>query len=415
MSKKRKRKQVQFAEMTKSPSPVQEMTIEPIISRLATTSLASVLRFADENPDEILKKKGSKVYDEMEAKDAHLYAVYQTRKSAIALIPWYILPSDESDRAKELADFVFQVIDDIRGPFCEKIKALNDAIGKGFVCLEICWKLIEKGRWKGKFGIEDLIFHHQKFWLFKERRYNKGLNQDVILFNPSPSYSIDAFPVPLSKVIHYAFDGQESMYGKAAFKPLYWYYWFKKEGWKSWIIFLNKFGMPTVTGQYPNSASRNEKAALLDVVQSIQEETGIIFPDTMLIKLLEASRAGNASYEALSHACNAEISKGILGATQTVEEGKRGSYALSRAHSGIRELRVEADAIPSADVFQQQLVKRIIDFNFITDSYPQFVMTFDSGKTTLKANATSQSQEKLTDLTGQKKIEKELVKTDITS
>lgn len=413
MSKRRKQKRHKFAEINPIvPAIRHDYLPEPTFERLSSQSLASVLPSADQNPDEILKKKGAKIYDEMEEKDAHLYAVYQTRKSAISLIPWYILPADNSDRSRELADFVFQVIDDIRGPFCEKIKALNDAIGKGFAVLEICWIPITKGKWKGKFGIEDLVFHKQKFWRFKERRYNKGLNQDVILFNPNPSHTMDAVPVPWSQVIHYAFDGQESFYGKAAFKPLFWYYWFKKEGWKSWIIYLNKFGMPTVAGQYPNTATPNEKSALLEVVQSIQEETGIIFPDTMLIKLLEASRAGNASYEALSHACNAEMSKGILGATQTVEEGKRGSYALSRAHSDIRELRVEADAIPSADVIQQQLVKRIIDFNFITEIYPQFVMTFKSGETTLKANASiDQSQDK----TGEEKLKKQLVEMDITS
>lgn len=396
MSRKHRRKKntANFTETCNRASVNKETQLDPPIQYLAIQSLAAILPAADENPDEIIKKKGSSIYAEMENKDAHLYAVYQTRKTAISLIPWYIYPANDSDRARELADFAFHVIDSIRGPFCEKIKALTDGIGKGFSVLEICWKLIDKGRWKGKYGVEDLVFHDQKYWRFKERRFNAGLNQDVILFNPSPSYSGDAFPVPWSKVIHFAFDGQDSLYGKAAFRPLYWFCWLKKEGWKSWIIYLNKFGMPTVTGLYPNTATRNEKAALLEVVQSIQEETGVIYPDTMVIKLLEAMRAGNISYEALSDACNAEISKGILGATQTVQEGKRGSYALSRTHSDIRELRVDADAVVFADVIQQQLITRIIDFNWITDDYPQFVMAFESGKTTLKANISTPNLDK---------------------
>jgi len=94
------------------------------------------------------------------------------------------------------------------------------------------------------------------------------------------------------------------------------------------------------------------------------------------VSLLEASRSAPASYRDLIDFCNAEISKAILGATQTVEEGRRGSYALSRAHSQVRQERVEADGIAIADVLQQQLVKRIVDFNFVTDRYPQILLRF---------------------------------------
>ena len=102
----------------------------------------------------------------------------------------------------------------------------------------------------------------------------------------------------------------------------------------------------------------------------------------MDIKFLEASHAGTVSYRDLADACNAEISKAILGATQTVEEGRRGSYALSRAHSEVRRERVEADVVEISDVIQQQLVKRLVDFNFITDIYPQFIMKTFVGKDT---------------------------------
>lgn len=393
MARKKRRKVQRISTFAELPvvlpenGKTTEVAVDPMKDRLATSSIAGVLPVADENPDQILKKKGDKVYEEMEVKDGHLYAVYQTRLLAISLIPWKIMPANDSPRARELADFAFDVIDGINGPFCLKLKALLDAIGKGFSVLEICWKLIEHGRWKGKYGIDDLIFHEQRYWRFLERKHNKGINQDVIMFDPSGSSRstpVEAVPVPWSKVIHYAFDGYKSLYGQAAFQPIFWYYWFKKEGWKSWVIYLNKYGMPTPVGKYPRNSTRNEKTALLDLVQSIQEETGIIIPEDMAIAFLEAARSGPASYEGLINACNSEESKAILGATQTVEEGKRGSYALSRTHSGIREERVEADGVVISDVIQQQLVKRVIDFNFITELYPQYVMTFKSGESTLK-------------------------------
>jgi len=391
-NKKRRKKIAQFAEPYLSQSNIPPNNtksnislIDPVFDRLASNSLAAILKPADENPDQILKKKGAAVYDEMERKDGHLYAIYETRKVALSMVPWHIAPADNSERAQRIAEFVFQVIDDIRGPFCEKIKASLDGIGKGFSVLEICWAPITKGKWKNKIGIEDLIWHKQKYWEFKERKFHKDLNQDLIFFKTNTN-SRDLIPVPWTKVIHYAFDGYETLYGKAAFEPLYYYYWFKKECWKSWMIYLNRFGFPTTIGTYSAVAKRNEKQALLDIVQSIQEETGVIIPEGMQIKFLEAMRSGTASYGALSDACNAEESKGILGATQTVQEGKKGSYALARAHSDIREIRVDSDTVIIADIYQQQLVNRIVDFNFITDEYPQFIMSFEKPTTTQKQN-----------------------------
>jgi len=352
-------------EVDKKESPPMGM-----IDTTGIQSISGTLGGVDQNPDEILKKEGVRIYDEMEAKDTHVYSVYQTRKLAVSMIPWEIYPGDDSERQQEMADFAFTAIDDCKGTFAEDLNQLLDAIGKGFSILEIVWKLVKEGRWKGKYMIEELLFHKQKYWYFKDKRWHKS-DVSVTLFGSS---TMDAKPVPWERIIHYAYDAEDNFYGRAAFKPCYWFYWFKKAGWKSWIIFLNKYGTPTAVGKYPPGASKPEQATLLDIVETIQEETGVIIPTGMELSFLEASHSGPASYRDLADACNAEISKAILGATQTVEEGRRGSYALSRAHSEVRRERVSADVVEISDVIQQQLVKRLIDYNFVTEIYPQFIM-----------------------------------------
>ena len=335
-------------------------------------SFRSILGVADENPDEVLRKKGVKIYDEMEAKDAHLYSVYQTRKLAVSRIPWEIVPASDRQRDKDIADFVLTVIDDAKGIFSEDIFQLMDAVGKGFAVLEIVWKEIKTGPYKGKWGIEELVFHPQKYWAFKDKRFH-GITESEIFFKEA---GVSLKKVPWTKVIHYAYDAQDSLYGRAAFKPNYWIWWFKKESLKFWICFLEKYAGPTVIGQFPQGTPKTEQDALLEILESIQKETAVAIPDHLSVSLLEASRSAPASYRDLIDFCNAEISKAILGATQTVEEGRRGSYALSRAHSQVRQERVEADGIAIADVLQQQLVKRIVDFNFVTDRYPQILLRF---------------------------------------
>lgn len=357
----------------KTPPPLAE------IDTSGVATLSSRLGLAQENPDAILKREGRKIYDEMVDKDAHLNAVYTTRRLALSRIPWEIKPANSSPEAKIHADFVRDAIMNCRGLFAEDIRQLADAIGKGFSILEIRYKFIESGKWKGKYGLSELVFHKQRYWRFKKQQIKKLTSEEVLFVGDS---DFSGQTVPWEKVIHYAYMADDNLYGNAAFKPLYFMFWFKKEaGWKLWVVFLEKFAAPTVVGKYPPKAKEPEKEKLLECIAAIQQETGITIPETMSLEFMEASHAGPASYATLIEACNAEMSKVLLGATQTVQEGHRGSYALAKTHSDVRRERVEADAIDIMDVIQQQLVKRLVDYNFKTEVYPQFLMRFPQTRT----------------------------------
>ena len=347
----------------------------PSLGRLGTSSSsADILGFATENPDKILKRKGVKIYDEMEAKDPHLYAAYSTRKLAVSRIPWTIEPASQSKRDLNIRDFVFDAISDCKGAFCEDLYQLLDGIGKGFSCLEIVWQELSSGPWKGKFTPRELVFHPQRMWRFKDAK-SSSRHVDEVFFQSGLEFK----PVPWTKVIHFAFDAQDSLYGRAAFRTIYWHWWFKKEAWKWWIQFLEKFASPTALGTFPLGSTQKQIDDLLEVLESIQTDSAVVIPDQLQVKFLEAARTGAVSYRDMSDAVNSEISKALLGGTQTIEEGRRGSYALSRAHSQVRQERVEADGVLLADVIQEQLVKPLVDFNFVTDSYPQFLLKYPAG------------------------------------
>jgi len=379
-----------------------------------TSERQSMLNFIDmQNPDKILKKFGVDIYDNMVASDSHLFAVYQTRKLAISLCPWELTPANSDARSIMIRDFVLNVIEESRGPFSENIRQLADAIGKGFSILEIVWKLINKGQWKGKFGIDEFIFHKQKFWRFTDKNARK-YRVPVVYFVDDET-RIDGTNISWEKLILYTYNSQGSMYGESSFKSCYWQTWFKKEGWKSWMVFLDKYSFPVAVGSFPDGASKGEQDLLLEVLETIQKETCLVVPESMKVKFLEASRSGPVSFIELIQACNSEISKCLLGATQTVEEGSRGSYALSRAHSDVRKERVEADIVSISDVIQQQLIKKIVDFNFKTDIYPKFVMKYpwspqkESEKDTSKGGRPELFAEILNPF--EKNIEKGLLKT----
>lgn len=340
-----------------------------------TDDRQTMMDFIDmQNPDKILKKFGVDVYDKMEDSDTHLYAVYQTRKLAISLCPWELIPASDYPRDIMIRDFVNDVIENARGPFSETIRQMADAIGKGFSVLEIVWKLIESGQWKGRYGIDEFIPHKQKYWRLSEKNLTKYRVPIVYFIKDDMKY--EGKIIPNSKVVLYTYNSTGSLYGNAAFKACYWQTWFKKSGWKSWMVHLDKYAMPVAVGRFPDGTPVGEQDALLEILETIQKETCIVIPDSMRVEFLQASTTAAVSFRQMIDACNSEISKCLLGGTQTVEEGERGSYALSRAHSDVRQARCEADIMSIREVIQQQIIKPICDFNFKVNHYPWFEMKY---------------------------------------
>jgi len=173
--------------------------------------------------------------------------------------------------------------------------------------------------------------------------------------------------LPPEKFLLFTFDSRHgNPYGSGLCQKAYWYYWFKKNNLKFWVIFNEKFGSPTVVGKYRAGASDDERDRLLEVIDSLQNDTGIVVPESMVIELLEARRSGNLNtYRDLADWCNDEISKIVLGATLTSGEGRRsGSYALGKVHEAVRNEYVAADARALMEVINTQLVARLVEYNF---------------------------------------------------
>jgi phage gp29-like protein len=173
--------------------------------------------------------------------------------------------------------------------------------------------------------------------------------------------------LPPEKFIVFAFDARHgNPYGNGLCQKAYWYYWFKKNNLKFWVVFNEKFGSPTVVGKYRSGASDEERNRLLEVMESLQNDTGIVVPETMVIELLEARRAGSLNtYRDLADWCNDEIPKIVRGGTLTTSEGRRaGSYALGKIHEAVRNEYVAADARALMEVVNTQLVARLIAYNF---------------------------------------------------
>ena len=317
------------------------------------------------------------LYQEMEDKDGHLYSVLQTRKNGVLSRERKVVAASDGPRDREVADFVARALDRTAG-FDQALKNVLDALGKGFSVTEILWSIDG-----GRVGVAALRSRYQGRFVFDLDGRLRLLDETETLPLSSgwtgwpvigrageATSSLPGRRVPPEKFVVFTFDGRHgNPYGSGLCQKAYWYYWFKKNNLKFWVMFNEKFGAPTVVGKYHAGASEEERNRLLEVIDSLQNDTGVVVPESMVIELLEARRSGNINtYRDLADWCNDEVSKIVLGGTLTTGEGRRsGSYALGKVHEAVRNEYVEADACALMEAINTQLVARLVEYNFGRD------------------------------------------------
>jgi len=351
-----------------------DQVIKPEINEIATIA-KDIDLYAGwlnrlENPDPVLRTeaagKGLRLYDEID-RDPHAGAVLQTRALAVVGKDWSIVPARSARRAGRpaatpreqlVADFVTGVLEDCN--FDQARAELLQAILYGYYAAEVLWKV----RPDGRIGIARLMGKHPRRFCFTPERELRLL---------TPQNMIDGEPVPARKFVVFTWGDSDNPYGRGLGRRLWWPVWFKKNGIKFWMIFLDKFGMPTTVGKYPPGTLKEEQDALLAAIEAIQTDTGSKIPDTMSIEFLEAARSGTVTHEALCEYMDRQISKAVLGQTASTE-GTPGKLGNEEAQDNVRQDILEADADLLDTVLNETLIRWIVDYNFagVTD-YPKIV------------------------------------------
>jgi phage gp29-like protein len=343
---------------------------EPVIREIAKKDHLGFRYYSFyDTPAQLLRSEGASsryfrdiydLYRDMEDKDAHLFAVLQTRKNGVLSRPRKISAASDDERDLKVAAFVRNEIAKLND-FDAALFSLLDAIGKGFSIIEILWEYND-----GKVGIKSLKFRPQgRFYLGDSE--NPRLLTSSFPLKASPSSIPPSSPLPSRKFMLFTFGSAcTGTQGKGLLMKAYWYYWFKKNNLKFWVMFNEKFGSPTVVGKYRLGAGEEERRRLFEVVESLQNDTGVTIPENVAIEFLEAKRSGTINtYRDLADWCNDELSKLVLGATLTTGEGRRsGSMALGKVHDRVRCEYIEADARALMSVINGQLIRWLVDFNF---------------------------------------------------
>lgn len=328
-----------------------------------------------ENPDHVVSTKGLRYLQDHVEKDSHYSSVLGTRISALLKTGWKIQPGSSkvkgklvvSDSDRLLAEFIETALEQMKGSFEADIMAMMTHISRGFSISEINYKYLGAGKHQGKLGLDSIRFKEQEFYSFRFDEFG-----NYTLCQVDPEYR----DLNKDKFIHFINGfNDENPYGESVAAICAFWVWLKENGAKFWGIFQERFGQPLAILEVPDNMSQEIQKKADEITEAVHESTSIQIPKGMILRYLEALRSGEANHRGFLEFANNEMSKAILGSTLAVDTQKNasGSHALGQEHAAVMGIKFSFDIITSQSAINQQLIKRLIDYNFAeVERYPRF-------------------------------------------
>lgn len=274
------------------------------------------------DPDPVLSKLGTSidVYRSLTS-DAHLYSVIQQRKAGVLAAERTLLRQDAPDQLFRLTEFIFDELN-----WEQIIAQMLNAPLYGMSVLEVRW---QQERIKNKTyllpcAIEEKPVEWFRFTENNELMYTGGALQlriaaaepRFIVVRNNPSYN--------------------NPYGERALSRCYWPVIFKRNGFKFWMLFTEKYAMPFLLGKQPRGLTEQQSLDLLDKLETMVQDSVAVIPDDSSVSFVEGSRSFSSdAYKKFLEFCNAEISKAVLTETLTTEITGKGSYSAAQTHHSV--------------------------------------------------------------------------------
>lgn len=297
--------------------------------------------------------------EDMEEKDAHLYAELQKRKLAVLAVDWDLRPPvDATAREVEQTARLEELLRDL--DFDTLLLDLAAAILPGYAAVEIDWDY-SGGQWTPA----GLHFRPADWFMTAEGA------RDALLLRTPDGQGEPLRPWGWILHRHRAKSGYVARGGLV--RVLAWPFLFRNYAARDLAEFLEIYGLPLRLGHYPAGSSAEEKATLMRAVAGIGHAAAGIIPEGMRIEFQEAAKGASDPFTAMMSWAEKSMSKAILGGTLGSQTDSGGAYALGEIHERQRlEIR-RADLRQIAATLTRQLVLPLARLNTSLERVPQLV------------------------------------------
>jgi phage gp29-like protein len=315
--------------------------------------------------DKVVQKKGLEVYREMKYDDQVKFCLL-LKKFLILAAGWEIDGTNE-----EQVNFVRDSFKKLDRSFSTILFEMLTAIDYGFSVSELIWEK-EKNAIPSRVLLKNIKAKFPWDVEFNYDDYGNLLEEEGLM--------ISSEPMPLDKFVIYSFMEEfGNKLGESDLKGVYSAVWFKKIVWKFWARHLERFGSPIVKGHVPTGTSEQESTKFKAMITRLHNIVGLVLPrnkggEEFDFELVETKREGGGQFlEAIENADN-RIGRGLLIPTLFgASKQQFGSYAL-----GVEQFKVVYKFLSflganfAEEAINRQVVKRMIDYNFVTPEYPVF-------------------------------------------
>ena len=309
--------------------------------------------------------------------DPQVKACLNTKKFAVLSQGWSVHAASESPEDLAAAAFIRAALTGVRGGLLDALHNILDALALGVSLVEIVYQMVDGGPDDGRVGLHALKAKDPDGFSFETDEYGnvtalRGCLGDLY---------------PPDKFLRYSYMPRyENPWGQSDLRAAYKPWLAKQQLLRWWTKYLEKFGLPTVTGSYDaeRGYGADQQRQLLSLVAQVHNESAIVLPSDMHLGLLETARAAPAGFlEAVEYHDRA-IAKSILGQTLTTDGSASGAtFALGSVHQDVLMFylhKIQGDL--EETVIGAQLIAPLVRYNFGPSvPCPRFVLgALDDGR-----------------------------------
>lgn len=350
---------------------------------------------ADEFLPELRGKKAIRKYREMRDNDSTIGAVMYATEQVLRDVDLKVMPANDSAEAKEEAEFVKSVLDDMDHTLDDHIAESLSNLSYGFAWFEVIYKRrngpterSDKKRSKysdGRMGVRKIAIRApwtiSRFDVDQQTGDVKGIYQDGSSYNNS-NY------IPTRKSLYYrttTINGDPA--GRSILRNAYTSYEYVNNLQSIEAIAVERelAGIPVarIPAEYLSGDATAAQSGFVNNLQSIlrdvkfNEQGYIILPSDTYpdkdgaptnqklvdVELMSSSGSRNIEIDTIVRRYQHDIARSVLSEFLMLGGGNTGSYALSKSKTDLFLRALESYIQAIVDVLNKQLVERLWELN----------------------------------------------------
>lgn len=298
---------------------------------------------------------------EARQKDCHLQSILETRELALQALEWDVVPVGEKPlkRDKKIAAFCKDQLCAMR-TFPQLVAHLTgESLLFGHATSEIMW---------AKAG-PHVVPDHTLQVNARRFRFTDTDGRLVFVENPYSRVGIDLLEEYPGKFVQVRrrVNGDVPV-REGLCRALLWAALFRNWGITDWLKLAEMSWKPWRTAKFKkDKASTHDIVAMKRILEGMTSNGIALYPDTWELEVKWPQFSGSAAgsnHTELVDFMGREMSKAVLGGTDTVEPGKNGSRASTEVRNEVRHERRDADALAIGSEIKRHLLDPLVRMNF---------------------------------------------------